>query len=86
MAAASRACQRRLIWSKALQQPSVLEKLVDFEKEISVIVARNASGEVTAFPVVELSFHPEHNLVDSLLRRPMCLTSCSARPSRLPPA
>ncbi|GAB3193667.1 5-(carboxyamino)imidazole ribonucleotide synthase [Pontibacter aydingkolensis] len=52
--------------AKAFEEPSVLEKLVDFEKEISVIVARNESGEVTAFPVVELSFHPEHNLVDSL--------------------
>jgi len=51
---------------KAFAEPSVLEKLVDFEKEISVIVARNAKGEVTAFPVVELSFHPEHNLVDYL--------------------
>ncbi|MBC5993429.1 5-(carboxyamino)imidazole ribonucleotide synthase [Pontibacter cellulosilyticus] len=50
----------------AFEEPSVLEKLVTFEKEISVIVARNESGEVTAFPVVELSFHPEHNLVDSL--------------------
>ncbi|WP_347160178.1 5-(carboxyamino)imidazole ribonucleotide synthase [Pontibacter chitinilyticus] len=53
-------------FGKAFEEPSVLEKLVDFEKEISVIVARNANGEVTAFPVVELSFHPEHNLVDSL--------------------
>ncbi|MCX2740012.1 5-(carboxyamino)imidazole ribonucleotide synthase [Pontibacter anaerobius] len=53
-------------FGKAFEEPSVLEKLVDFEKEISVIVARNESGEVTAFPVVELSFHPEHNLVDSL--------------------
>ncbi|TXK50489.1 5-(carboxyamino)imidazole ribonucleotide synthase [Pontibacter qinzhouensis] len=51
---------------KGFQEPSVLEKLVDYEKEISVIVARNPKGEVTAFPVVELSFHPEHNLVDSL--------------------
>lgn len=51
---------------KAFEEPSVLEKLVDFEKEISVIVARNANGEVSAFPMVELSFHPEHNLVDSL--------------------
>ncbi|MFD2245798.1 5-(carboxyamino)imidazole ribonucleotide synthase [Pontibacter ruber] len=52
--------------SKGFTEPSVLEKLVDFEKEISVIVARNASGQVMAFPVVELSFHPEHNLVDLL--------------------
>ena len=52
--------------AKGFEAPSVLEKLVDFEKEISVIVARNVSGAVTAFPVVELSFYPEHNLVDSL--------------------
>ncbi|MHC2991873.1 phosphoribosylaminoimidazole carboxylase [Pontibacter sp. HJ8] len=53
-------------FGKGFTEPSLLEKLVDFEKEISVIVARNANGQVTAFPVVELSFHPEHNLVDSL--------------------
>jgi len=53
-------------FGKAFGEPSVLEKLVDFEKEISVIVARNAGGKVSAFPVVELHFHPEHNLVDSL--------------------
>lgn len=46
--------------------PSVLEKLIDFEKEISVIVARNASGEVRAYPTVELDFHPEQNLVEYL--------------------
>ncbi|WP_034256794.1 5-(carboxyamino)imidazole ribonucleotide synthase [Adhaeribacter aquaticus] len=51
---------------KAFEEPSVLEKLVDFEKEIAVIVARNARGEVSCFPAVELDFHPEHNLVDYL--------------------
>ena len=47
-------------------QPGVLEKLVNFEKEISVIVARNQQGEVSTFPVVELVFHPEKNLVEYL--------------------
>ena len=46
--------------------PGVLEELIDFEKEISVIVARNARGEVRTFPVVELAFHPEKNLVEYL--------------------
>lgn len=46
--------------------PSVLEKLVDFEKEISVIVARTAAGEVKSYPAVELDFHPEQNLVEYL--------------------
>ena len=51
---------------KAFDAPGLLEKLVDFEKEISVIVARNEAGEVVTYPVVELVFHPEHNLVEYL--------------------
>jgi 5-(carboxyamino)imidazole ribonucleotide synthase len=51
---------------KAFDAPGLLEKLVDVEKEISVIVARNADGEVKAFPPVEMVFHPEANLVDFL--------------------
>ena len=52
--------------SKAFEKPTVLEKLVDFEKEISVIVARNEKGEVKAFPAVGLEFHAEANLVEFL--------------------
>ncbi|MFB9864725.1 5-(carboxyamino)imidazole ribonucleotide synthase [Rufibacter immobilis] len=52
---------------KAFQAPTVLEKLVPFETEISVICARNVQGEVKAFPVVEQVMHPQHNLVDYLL-------------------
>jgi 5-(carboxyamino)imidazole ribonucleotide synthase len=51
---------------KAFDAPGILEKLVDFKKELSVIVARNESGEVKCFPVVELAFHPEANLVEFL--------------------
>ena len=51
---------------KAFDQPSVLEKMVDFEKELAVIVARNKNGEVKTFPVVEMVFHPEANLVEYL--------------------
>jgi 5-(carboxyamino)imidazole ribonucleotide synthase len=46
--------------------PSVIEDLVSFEKELSVIVARNASGEVQTFPLVEMEFNPEANLVEFL--------------------
>lgn len=52
--------------NKALEGEGLLEKAVDFEKEISVIVARNQDGEVTSYPVVEMVFHPEHNLVEYL--------------------
>ncbi|MBX7126674.1 MAG: 5-(carboxyamino)imidazole ribonucleotide synthase [Cyclobacteriaceae bacterium] len=51
---------------KAFDAPGFLEKLVDFEKEIAVIVARNPAGEVKSFPAVEMAFHPEANLVEYL--------------------
>ena len=51
---------------KAFDAPGLLEKLIDFKKELSVIVARNEDGEVKCFPVVELAFHPEANLVEFL--------------------
>ncbi len=51
---------------KAFDAPGLLEKLIDFEKEIAVIVARNESGEVKCFPSVEMVFHPEANLVEYL--------------------
>jgi 5-(carboxyamino)imidazole ribonucleotide synthase len=51
-------------FEKALDGPGLLEKLVDFEKEISVIVARNESGDIVTFPSVEMVFHPVHNLVE----------------------
>ncbi|MEQ8414954.1 MAG: 5-(carboxyamino)imidazole ribonucleotide synthase [Imperialibacter sp.] len=52
--------------TKAFDQPGLLEKLIDFEKELSVIVARNEQGEIKTFPVVELVYHPEANLVEFL--------------------
>ncbi|HET6245746.1 MAG: 5-(carboxyamino)imidazole ribonucleotide synthase [Bacteroidetes bacterium] len=50
----------------AFDEPSVLEKLIDFEKEISVIIARNKTGETKCFPITELEFNPEFNLVEYL--------------------
>lgn len=50
----------------AFNQPSVLEEMVDIATEISVIVARNESGEIAHFPVVECKFNPNANLVDYL--------------------
>ena len=52
--------------SKAFDAPGLLEKLIPFEKEIAVIVARNATGEVRSFPAVEMVFHPVQNLVEYL--------------------
>lgn len=53
-------------FSKGFDVPSVLEQFVDFEKELSVIVARNEKGEVKSYPTVECEFNPEANLVEFL--------------------
>ncbi|WP_428658098.1 5-(carboxyamino)imidazole ribonucleotide synthase [Runella sp.] len=53
-------------FDKAFEAPGLLEKAVDFEKELAVIVARNERGEVATFPTVEMVFHPEANLVEYL--------------------
>jgi len=52
--------------SMAFDAPGLLEKLIDFEKEISVIVSRNERGELSSYPAVEMVFHPQANLVEFL--------------------
>ncbi len=51
---------------KAFDAPGLLEKLVDFEKEIAILVARNEHGEIVSYPAVEMMFHPVQNLVEYL--------------------
>ena len=43
------------------------ELLVPFTHELGVIVCRNPSGEVVAYPTVEMEFHPEANQVEYVL-------------------
>ena len=50
----------------AFEVPSVLEKMIPFTKELSVIVARNEKGDTAVFPTVECEFNPEANLVEFL--------------------
>ena len=45
----------------------IAESLVPFKKELAVIVARNAQGQVRTYPVVEMEFHPEANQVEYVL-------------------
>ena len=46
---------------------SIVEDLIPFKNELAVIVARNASGEVKTYPVVEMEFHPEANQVEYVI-------------------
>lgn len=52
---------------KAFDAPGVLESYIDFDREISVIAARNAQGEIAVFPPVECVFDPRYHLVDYLV-------------------
>lgn len=49
---------------KLWDAPSVLESLVDIDKELAVIVARNEDGETKTFPVTEMVADPKLNLLD----------------------
>ncbi|MEY5133917.1 MAG: hypothetical protein RLZZ198_1921 [Bacteroidota bacterium] len=54
----------QLDWDKRFTAPSVIEAMIPFEKELSVIVARNEAGEVKTFDAVECEFNAEANLVE----------------------
>ncbi|MEQ7801740.1 5-(carboxyamino)imidazole ribonucleotide synthase [Pedobacter sp. ASV1-7] len=51
----------------AFDAPCLIEELVDFEKEVAVIVARNSKGDIKTFPMVEMEFNAEANLVEFLI-------------------
>ena len=53
--------------SEIMEGPSVIEEKVAIDKEIAVIVARNAKEEVRCFPAVEMVFDSRANLVEKLV-------------------
>jgi 5-(carboxyamino)imidazole ribonucleotide synthase len=66
---------------RLLDGPCLVEDYVNVRKEIAVIAARRASGEVQVFPAVEMVFHPTANLVE-LLRSPADLPPAIADQAR----
>lgn len=50
----------------SFQEPSIIEACIPFEKELSVIVARNQERQTNCFALVECEFNPEANLVEFL--------------------
>ncbi len=44
-------------WSQLKGAKGILEKRVDFDREISVIVARNTAGQIALFPLAENQHH-----------------------------
>jgi 5-(carboxyamino)imidazole ribonucleotide synthase len=45
----------------------IAETMIDFKNELAVIVARNPSGDIKTYPVVEMEFHPEANQVEYVI-------------------
>lgn len=50
-----------------LDGPSIVEDLIEIQKEISIIAAKNKSGEIKCFPTVEMEFNDKANLVELLI-------------------
>ena len=64
-----------------LPGPCLIEDAVKVRTELAVIAARRASGEVRTFDPVEMSFHPEANLVE-FLAAPARISADLAREAR----
>ena len=45
----------------------LVEDLIAIEKEFSVIICRNPSGDTKTYPVIEMEFHPEANQVEYII-------------------
>lgn len=52
-------------WQVTGQNPAILEGLVHFTKELSIIIARGTDGQTAAFPVVE-NVHENHILSETI--------------------
>ena len=50
-----------------LPVPSYIERFVEAEKEIAVLVARSSDGDTRCYPVVEMCFRQGENVLDMLL-------------------
>ena len=50
-----------------LPVPSYIERFVEAEKELAVMVARNVGGDCKAYPAVEMRFHAGDNVLDYLI-------------------
>lgn len=52
---------------ECIKTESFIEELVDIDKELAVIVARNIEGEIQCYPVVEMLFDDRVNICDIVM-------------------
>lgn len=53
--------------AKELNLPSIIEKKVDIKKELAITIAIQADKSVKLFPICEMVFNPNYNLVDFVI-------------------
>lgn len=51
----------------AIDTESFIEELVDIDKELAIIVARNKQGDIKCYPVVEMLFDDRTNICDIVM-------------------
>lgn len=51
----------------AITTESFIEELVDIDKELAIIVARNLQGDITCYPLVEMLFDDRTNICDIVM-------------------
>lgn len=51
----------------AIKAESFIEELVDIDKELAIIVARNMEGQIKCYPVVEMLFDDRTNICDIVM-------------------
>lgn len=52
---------------KSIKEDFYIEELIDIEKELAAIVARNINGDIKVYPVASMVFNKEGNLLDYLI-------------------
>ncbi len=50
-----------------LDKASILEKKVEFQKEIAILAARNSRGQIAVYEAVEMFFHPQAQVLEYLI-------------------
>jgi len=65
----------------ALKTPSMIEELIDFTKELAIIIARKPDGEMACYPVVEMVFDDQTNICD-IVAAPAQIDTATAEQAR----
>jgi 5-(carboxyamino)imidazole ribonucleotide synthase len=69
--------------ARALPGSCMLEKMVDLEMELGVMVSRSTSGEIVTYPVTEMTFDEDTNILDLCIVPARISTELAAQAQKL---